>query len=425
MRKWIINWIQSFYANENGIVIETAQKVYEGDVIYWTIGLVAGWALASFLVWFISKTFLLQIVQAIALKSKAAWDDHMLHTKVFKGIALLVPLMFMEYFMSIAFFNYPNVLDYSHKIVQVCIIIGVMIIVSRFFNAIRDILLDVESLKDKPMGSFTSIMKIIMIGVLCIVVLSILTEKSLIFFFTSLGAVSAVLLLVFKDTILGFVGSIQLSTNDMIRIGDWVTMTKYGADGDVEEINLTTVKVRNFDKTITTIPTYSFISDSFKNWRGMDESDGRRIKRAVNIQIDSIGFASKDLIQKLGNVEILSNFVDQRQKEIEEYNQGKGFVGEKEINGRRQTNIGLFRRYLEYYLANNEHINQDMSLLVRQLDPTEYGVPIEIYCFSRIKDWKPYEDVIADIMDHIFAIMKTFELRTFERPTGYDLKNIR
>ena len=256
MRKWIINWIQSFYANENGIVSETAQKVYEGDVIYWTIGLVAGWALASFLVWFISKTFLLQIVQAIALKSKATWDDHMLHNKVFKGIALLVPLMFMEYFMSIAFFNYPNVLDYSHKIVQVCIIIGVMIIVSRFFNAIRDILLDVESLKDKPMGSFTSIMKIIMIGVLCIVVLSILTEKSLIFFFTSLGAVSAVLLLVFKDTILGFVGSIQLSTNDMIRIGDWVTMTKYGADGDVEEINLTTVKVRNFDKTITTIPTY-------------------------------------------------------------------------------------------------------------------------------------------------------------------------
>ncbi len=419
MRKIIIEWVQSFYTSEAGVL---DSDMYEAHAIYWTIGLALAWILASYLVWLISKIIMNQVVHSFALRSKATWDDHLLHNKVFRSIALLVPLTFMEYFMSIVFFNYPNVLLYSYKIVQVLIILACMIIVSRFFNALRDIFLDVKSLKDKPIESFTQIMKIIVVGILIIVMLSTITEKSLVFFLTSLGAVSAILLLIFKDTILGFVGSIQLSTNDMIRIGDWVTMEKFGADGDVEEINITTVKVRNFDKTITTIPTYSFISDSFRNWRGMQESEGRRIKRSVLLHIDSIHFATPALTERLGKMNILTDFIEERQKEIEAYNREKGYTGENAINARRQTKVGLFRRYLEYYLDRNENINSDMTIIVRQLNPTEYGLPIEIYCFSKTKDWKEYEGVVGDIFDHIIAMLSTFELRAFERPTGFDLK---
>ena len=235
--------------------------------------------------------------------------------------------------------------------------------------------------------------------------LSVLTKQSPVYFLTSLGAMTAILLLVFKDTILGFVGSIQLSANDMVRIGDWVTMEKFGADGDVIEINLTTVKVQNFDKTITTIPTYSFISDSFKNWRGMEESDGRRIKRSLAVQVDSVKFADKALIDKLSKVKLLSDFVLQRQEEIKKYNEENG-LDENQLNARKQTNLGLFRRYLEYYLQNHEGVNTQMTLMVRQLSPTELGVPIELYCFTKTKEWIKYEVVIADIFDHIFAVVK-------------------
>ena len=251
---------------------------------------------------------------------------------------------------------------------------------------------------------------------------SVVTGKSPIFFLTSLGAISAVLLLVFRDTILGFVGSIQLAANDMIRIGDWITMEKFGADGDVEEITLATVKVRNFDKTITTIPTYSFISDSFRNWRGMEESDGRRVKRPLKIQIGSVRFASPELIEKLQKVDVLKDFITKRQTEIKKYNEENGFVGEKAINGRQQTNLGLFRKYIQYYLERREEINTNMTLMVRQLEPTEYGIPLEVYCFTKTKDWEQYEGIVADIFDHLFSVMGMFELSAFERPTGSDVK---
>lgn len=418
MKSQIIGWIKGFY-------VEGAQlegRSLEGDLGWWTLGMFVTLIIASFLVWITSRFLLIQVMHTIAGKSKTDWDDHLMNNKVFKGLALLVPLMFMEYWLSIVFFHYPDYQSFFVTVSQVLIIFACMIIVNRVFNGIRDILLDSERLRDKPIQSYTQILKIIFSGVLIIVMFSVITGKSPLFFLTSLGAISAILLLIFRDTILGFVGSIQLSANDMIRIGDWITMEKFGADGDVEEINLATVKVRNFDRTITTIPTYSFISDSFKNWRGMQESNGRRVKRPLKIQISTVKFASPELIDRLRKIDLLKDFVEKRQAEIEKYNKEHGFVGENAINGRRQTNLGLFRKYVQYYLERRDEINSEMTLMVRQLEPTELGIPLEIYCFTKTKEWEQYEGIVADIFDHLFAVIHLFELVAFERPTGKDMK---
>lgn len=423
MKDSIINWIKSYYYSQGDSGVFNSDA-YADQIIWWTIGLFAGLMIASFLIWLLSRLVLIQLLHVFVGKTKATWDDHLMNNKVFKGLALLVPIGFMEYFLSIVFFNYPQFSNFLSKLVAVLIVLTIIVIVNRLFNGLRDIVRENDRYKDKPIQSFTQIFKIIITGVLIIVMLSIITDKSPLFFLTSLGAVSAILLLIFRDTILGFVGSIQLSTNDMIRVGDWVTMQKYGADGNVEEINLTTVKVQNWDKTITTIPTYSFISDSFVNWRGMEESDGRRIKRSVKIHLDSVKFASPELIDKLKEVKLIGEFIEKRQNEIIEYNKANGFNPEDTVNGRNQTNIGLFRRYVEYYLKNNENINEDMTLMVRQLGADEYGVPLEVYCFSKTKEWVEYEVIIADIFDHIYAVIGAFELSIFERPTGNDFKRI-
>lgn len=418
MRSQIINWIKGFYLPGH----QLEDRMYENDIIWWTFGMLIALILASLIVWFISRFILIRVMHLIAGKSRTEWDDHLINNRVFRGLALLVPLMFMEYFLSITFYHYPDIQESLVKISSALIIAAFIVIVNRTLNAVRDIMMEADGIKDKPVQSYTQILKIVLSGILIISMFSVLTGKSPVFFLTSLGAISAVLLLIFKDTILGFVGSIQLSANNMIRIGDWITMEKFGADGDVEEINLATVKVRNFDRTITTIPTYSFISDSFKNWRGMEESDGRRIKRAIKIQIGSVKFASPLLIDHLKKIELLQDFVTKRQAEIDKYNADRGFVGDKAINGRQQTNLGLFRKYIHYYLHRREEINTDMILMVRQLEPTEHGIPLEVYCFSRSKEWEVYEGVVADIFDHLFSVIEMFELVAFERPTGRDFK---
>jgi miniconductance mechanosensitive channel len=377
----------------------------------------------SLLIWYVSRGILINLLYALVDRSKSSLDDQLVKNKVFRSLAHLVPLMFMDYFLSIVFYQFPYMHGGLSRLVSVLILFAVMVSINRGLNAFRDIIKEKDVYSDKPIQSYFQVGKIAVSGIFFIIMLSVVTSKSPVFFLTSLGAVSAILLLVFKDTILGFVGSIQLSVNDMIRIGDWVTMEKFGADGEVEEINLATVKVRNFDKTITTIPTYSFISDSFRNWRGMQESEGRRIKRSVCIQIDSIHFASEELIEQLGKIKILKNFIHERENEIQEYNKINGFVGEQAINARKQTNIGLFRRYIEHYLQHNPEINQKMHILIRQLDSSDKGVPIEVYCFTRTKVWNEYELITADIFDHIFAIVPLFELTIFESPTGKDFRN--
>ena len=269
-------------------------------------------------------------------------------------------------------------------------------------------------------------MQVLMIfgwGIAIFFIINELTGYSIISL-TTLGATSAALLLIFRDTILGFVASIQVSVNDIVRIGDWITVMKYGADGAVTEINLATVRVQNFDNTYTTIPTYSLISDSFQNWRGMQESPGRRIKRAIFIKQSSVSFVSEEQLQTLQKIEKVKEYIDHRQKNINASNKELQVNKEVAINGRNQTNLGIFRKYIDAYLHDNPAINKDLFLMVRHLAPTDRGLPIEIYCFSNDKKWQNYEHIQAEIFDHIIAAVPYFGLELFELPTGKDISRL-
>jgi len=375
----------------------------------------------SALLWWMSRQLMILVVHKLASKSKTKWDDYLVEKRFFAAIANLIPLIFMDNFIKMVFVNYQTLASFMLKITDVVIVFVLLIAVLRFLSTFEKILSEKESLKDKPLQSYFQLGKILTSGFMIILGLSIATGQSPIYFLTSLGAATAILLLVFKDTILGFVGSIQLAANDMVRIGDWITMDKFGADGDVIEITLNTVKVQNFDKTITTIPTYSFISDSFKNWRGMEKSEGRRIKRALNIELSSIKFCSAETLNKLQKIEYLNQYIQTKEKEITEYNSNHNIKTEFLLNGRHQTNIGLYREYITQYLKNNTNINQNMTLMVRQLSPTPLGVPIEIYCFSTKKEWAIYENITADIFDHLYAATSYFDLTLFEQPSGQTL----
>ncbi len=377
--------------------------------------------LLSLILWWITRKILINILHKIADRSKTTWDDYLVEKRFFAAIAHLVPLFFMGTFVRIVFINYPSITKFLIKSIDIVIIFVVAVAIVRFLATFEKILSEKERLKDKPIQSYFQLGKILVSGFMIILGLSIATGQSPLYFLTSLGAMTAILLLIFKDTILGFVGSIQLAANDMVRIGDWVTMEKYGADGDVIEINLATVKVQNFDKTITTIPTYSFISDSFKNWRGMQQSDGRRIKRSINIEINSVCFFTNEKIKELKKINLLTDYISLKEKEIDAYNTAYPHNKEVLINGRRQTNIGIYRAYITEYLKHNKNINTDMTLMVRQLAPTPLGIPVEVYCFSKIKDWTVYEQIVADLFDHLFAATSYFDLVIYERPSGNNI----
>jgi len=417
----IIEWIQdewytsSYYFNEDK---------FDSHAPFLTLGLLLASILICLIIWWVSNFLLVRLTFMFFDRTKTMWDDYLLKNKFFKALAHLIPLLCAEYFLSIIFFHYPNIYLFTSKLVGAFIVFTFIFIVNRFLSAFRDILSDRPTFKDKPIQSYIQVGKITVSIVLGVVMLGMLTGIEPSTFFASLGAASAVVLLIFKDTILGFVGSLQLGANDMVRIGDWVTMTKYGADGTVEEISLTAVKVRNFDKTITTIPTYAMISDSFKNWRGMEESEGRRIKRLIRINIDTIKFADRELIDRLKKIEVLREFITTREQEIQRYNEDNGFIGENAINGRKQTNIGIFRRYIEHYLHNKVEINNNMTLMVRQLEPTDTGIPLELYCFTKTKIWTEYEAIQADVFDHVLAMVHLFDLQIFEKLSGNDLKSV-
>lgn len=378
-------------------------------------------AIFSAILWWASRKAMILIVHQLASKSKTKWDDYLVEKRFFAIIANLIPLIAMDNFIKMVFVNFQSLASFMLKMIDVVIIVVLLLAILRFLSTFELILSEKKSLKDKPLQSYFQLGKILISGFMIILGLSIATDQSPIYFLTSLGAATAILLLIFKDTILGFVGSIQLAANDMIRIGDWITMEKFGADGDVTEITLNTVKVQNFDKTITTIPTYSFISDSFKNWRGMEKSDGRRIKRALNIELSSIKFCSADMLNKLQQIDYLNQHIQLKEKEIIKYNSDHSAQTGFLLNGRHQTNIGLYREYITQYLKNNTNINQNMTLMVRQLSSSAQGVPIEIYCFSNEKDWAIYETIVADIFDHLYAATSYFDLTLFEQPSGQTL----
>jgi miniconductance mechanosensitive channel len=389
-----------------------------------TLILVLMTILAVFIVWGVSKKILHHFIPKLTAKTETLWDDIIFNERIINSFATLIPAIILDQSLPIVLKNSSLFLPFIFGTTGVIVVLVTVWIFVSFFSSINEILSQKEQYRDKPIGSLTQLAKILVFSVGAILIISTVIGKSPIFLLSGLGAIAAILLLVFKDSILGFVASIQLSANNMIQVGDWVTVANYGADGDVLEINLTTIKVQNFDLTITTIPTYVFISDSFTNWRGMSNSNGRRIKRAVSIKIGSIGFCDTEMLERFQKIELVSDYVIQRKEEIKAYNTAKKVDTSTLVNGRNMTNIGVFKAYIEQYLIANPHINKEMMIMVRQLPPSEKGLPLEIYAFSKDKSWKAYESIISDIFDHVLSVAPYFDLEIFENPAGSDFKRV-
>ena len=367
---------------------------------------------------FISKKIIINFLEKLSKRSKTDFDNFLIANNIQIYLARLVPVFYIYWIIPFWLENFQTVLVYALLVLKIYFIFLLVSIIRNFLNASKDFFRTFDSLKGKPIESFIQVAMLLVWFTAVVLIFSIITGTQVSTFLTAMGALSAVIMLIFKDTILGFVASIQLSSNDLIRIGDWVTMKKFGADGDVIEINLNSVKIQNFDKTITTIPTYKLISDSFTNWRGMSDSDGRRIKRALLIKGSSIRFIKKEEVSKLKNIKLLSKYIAETETEIENHNFKLEVPLDDAINGRNLTNIGLFRKYIEEYLIANKLINTEMTVMCRQLSPTSQGVPLEIYAFISDKEWKSYENIVADIFDHLLASLKTFDLELFELPSN-------
>ena len=368
----------------------------------------------SFILDYIFKKIFIIILAIFAAKTKSTFDDFLVANKTAKYIAHLVPLLFIYKTVPIILHNFTYWEGIFEKGVKIYIIILTLWITRSVFNALKDYLKEQPRFSDKPIDSYIQVIMIVLwiFGITSFIMILFDTNAKTLF--TTFGAISALIFLIFKDTILGFVASIQVSVNDMVRIGDWITSDKFGADGDVIEINLATVKVRNFDNTTTTIPTYSLITDSFKNWRGMLKSDGRRIKRHVLIKANSVRFIETQELEKFKQIQHLTNYIEHRQSDIDKFNQNNNVDKSVIVNGRNLTNLGLFRKYINQYIQSHPGINKDMMLMVRHLQPTEKGIPLEIYCFSKDKTWISYEYIMADIFDHVIASVKYFDLEIFE-----------
>lgn len=375
-----------------------------------------------FIIDFVIRRLILGAFSQLAKRSKSNFDDIMVKNKVPRNIAHIIPLIIAVEFVPMVFTDFPYWENIIEKALMVFGIVLTLWVVRSLLNTFKDYFKTLPNFMDKPVDSYIQVFMIFAWIIGLFGAFAILTGVTFWEFATGLGAFAAIILLVFKDTILGFVASIQVSINDMVRIGDWISFEKYGADGDVIEINLATVKVQNWDKTITTIPTYALISDSFKNWRGMTNSGGRRIKRALNIKLDSVKYLSLNEVNKLKEIHIINSYLEQRQKDIEDYNATNNINKAIALNGRNLTNLGVFRKYIETYVENHSAINKDMMIMARQLEPTTQGIPLEIYAFSSDKRWQNYEYIISDIFDHVIAAVPYFDLEIFELPNNSNFK---
>jgi miniconductance mechanosensitive channel len=374
---------------------------------------------------FITKRILLTLIKRTAGKTATQVDDILLESGLFARLAHIAPAL-------VIYLGAPAVLAGTGQlpdVIRTATMIAIMAIVtatiSAALNALARIIPSLPRYRHLPIRGITQIVQLLLYLTLTILVLSQLVGKSPAMLLSGLGALSAVMMLIFRDALTGLVAGIQLSANNMLQEGDWLEMPAFGADGDVIEISLTTVKVQNWDKTISTIPTYALITNSFKNWRGMSESGGRRIKRAIHIDMTSVRFSSPEMIEKYRRMQLLRPYIEKKLQEIKAYNAEHQIDESESVNGRRITNLGTFRAYLVAYLRNHPMINQEMTFLVRHLAPTDHGIPIEVYVFSSDKVWANYEAIQADIFDHILAIIPEFGLRVFQQPTGADLQQLR
>lgn len=369
------------------------------------------------------RKIIVQVFKAFSDKTKSTFDDFLVQSNFPRYVAHFIPVLIVWYTVPYIFQEYPALLSVLFKIVSLYIVVLSILVFRSVLRTTKSYGETKPKYQDKPLESYVQVLMIFAWGTGIFFIVNLLTNfdiKSI----ATLGAVSAAVLLIFKDTILGFVASIQVSVNDIVRIGDWITFSKFGADGYVTEINLATVRVQNFDNTFTTVPTYSLIADSFQNWRGMQESKGRRIKRSLFIKQSSVKFMTEEDVTKLKQIQLIAPYVEHREREVHTFNKNRQVDRSSLINGRNQTNLGIFRRYAEAIITENELINPDLFLMVRHLAPTNKGIPIEIYCYSYDKRWENYERIQADIFEHLIAAVPYFDLEIFESPTGSDFSNV-
>ncbi len=405
-------WFQKFL-QEKGINPDIASFL---NVILSVV--VAGFII--FVLDFILRKIIVSAFILFSNKTKSTFDDFLVKSNFPKYIAHFIPVSIVWSLTPFVFKEYPLLVLLLTLLIDIYIVILFILVFRSILRSTVNYLRKKERYKDKPLESYLQVLMIFAWGLGIFFIIYKLTGYS-IESFATLGATSAVIMLIFKDTILGFVASMQISINDIVRIGDWITFSKYGADGYVTEINLATVKVQNFDNTFTTIPTYSLISESFQNWRGMQESDGRRIKRSLYIKQNTIKFLTKEDIERFKKIELISDYLNHREKDNEAFNRTKKIDTSLPINGKNQTNLGVFRKYIDAYLQTNPAINKNMFLMVRYLQPTTKGIPVEIFCFSYDKKWENYEHIQADIIDHVVASVEYFDLELFELPSGKDI----
>ena len=393
---------------------EFTKSVFSGQ--WYTSYLLIG--MLCLVAYFITSRILLRTVSHLFKKTSTKFDDILIEERVFNKLPFLVPLVILYNSKDLLYWN--NLLD---RVILSTIALIFLYSLNALINALNEMFKLTDLSKKFSIKSYTQIGKLLINIFGIIVVIAVLTGNSPVYLLSGLGALTAVLILVFKDTILSLVSSVQISSNDLFKVGDWVEAPQFRADGDVIDIALHSVKIQNWDKTISVIPTNKLIDSSFKNWRGMAESGGRRIKRSINIDMSSIKFCTNEMISRYSKYNVIANYIKVKLEEVQRFNIENNITDESLINGRSLTNIGTFRAYIEGYLRNHNKIHDEMTFLVRQLSPSANGLPIEIYVFSNDTDWLNYEKIQADIFDHLLAVVSEFELKVFQNPSGSDFKS--
>ena len=408
-----------------GVLRELGFSVETADV--WDRWVVLGFIVAiAFVSDFVCRQLLLRVVKRIVARTKATWDDILFEDRVLRRLCHIVPPVLIYFLLPLAFPPESGMVAFVLKLLLIYVIAVVLRFVNAFLKALHDVADQKEELQGKPLKGLMQTGQVIAFFVCIILIISILIDKSPARLLAGLGASAAILMLVFKDSIMGLVSGIQLTANDMLHVGDWISMSKYGVNGRVTEVTLNTVKVRNWDNTIVTVPPYLLISDSFQNWRPMQDSGGRRVMRSVNIDMNSVRFCTPEMLDRFRKIRLLKDYIDETERLIAESNEQAGVENDPEpVNGLHQTNLGVFRAYLERYLRSLAGINQEMMLMVRQLQPTEKGLPVELYFFSKVTEWTVYEQVQADVFDHVLAVIPEFGLRVFQNPAGSDVRDLK
>lgn len=408
-----------------GVLRELGFSVETADV--WDRWVVLGFIVAiAFVSDFVCRQLLLRVVKRIVARTKATWDDILFEDRVLRRLCHIVPPVLIYFLLPLAFPPESGMVAFVLKLLLIYVIAVVLRFVNAFLKALHDVADQKEELQGKPLKGLMQTGQVIAFFVCIILIISILIDKSPARLLAGLGASAAILMLVFKDSIMGLVSGIQLTANDMLHVGDWISMSKYGVNGRVTEVTLNTVKVRNWDNTIVTVTPYLLISDSFQNWRPMQDSGGRRVMRSVNIDMNSVRFCTPEMLDRFRKIRLLKDYIDETERLIAESNEQAGVENDPEpVNGLHQTNLGVFRAYLERYLRSLAGINQEMMLMVRQLQPTEKGLPVELYFFSKVTEWTVYEKVQADVFDHVLAVIPEFGLRVFQNPAGSDVRDLK